>query len=208
MYKPILLLVLGLSLRAAPARAQSAELRQLILDISKLSVMKSTLQDMYKYFTILDQGYEGVKNLSKGNFNLHEVFLDALLIVSPNVSADQRIADIISAQIAIVQEYESALKTFRADPHFTAAEITYMAAVYTNLLAESIKDLDELTMVLTDGTLRMSDDERLSVIDRVHRSMLDKLAFLRHFNNAVALQSAQRGRPAGDLSTLKTLYGL
>jgi hypothetical protein len=209
MFKPILLLVLGVSLSAAvPVRAQSAAVQQLILDISKLARMKSILQDMYVYYTTLDEGYEGIKGVAGGNYNLHETFLDGLLLVSPNVQNDPRVAAIVSAQLQIVQEYESALNRFKADPHFTAAEVDYFASVYARLLSGSMEDLHELTAVLTAGTLRMSDDERLSAIDRIHRRMEDKLAWLRVFNNSVSIQSARRGRASGDLLILKNLYGL
>ena len=183
-------------------------MEQLLLDVSKLAELRGILQDMYTGYEDLHQGYEDVKNIAKGNFSLHDAFLTGLLAVSSNVRNDQRIADIVNNQLELVQEYKSAYATFRADPHFTASELDYLSEVYGNLVTESADDLEELTMVITGGALRMSDDERLSAIERIDEDMKEKLGFLRYFNNNVRVQAVQRAKAAGDGATLAKLYGL
>ena len=83
-----------------------------------------------------------------------------------------------------------------------------MGKVYDNLIKLSLADLDELTMVMTDNKLRMSDDERLAAIDRIHANMGEKLQFLRHFNNSTTVMSVQRAKEHNDAATMKKLYGL
>jgi hypothetical protein len=208
MYKIIVLMALGLGLGVGPAMAQSDELKQLELDLSQLSLLKSMLQEMDQSYTILQQGYENIKGIEQGNYNLHETYLDGLLAVSPAVQNDPGITATVSAQQEIVREYGNAFSRFKTDPHFTGAEVNYLAAVYTNLLARSTQDLRELTMVITADSLRMSDAERLSAIDRINRDMQDRLTFLNAFDNRVSLLAARRDRDADDLLTLKKLYGL
>lgn len=205
MYKYILLLALSLGAKTAPA--QSAELEQLTLDISKLAQLKSILQDMYTYYTILDKGYEDIKGIAKGNFNLHQAFLSGLLAVSPAVSGEPRVQAILQDQVQLLQVYDDVIARFRADPHLTPAEVSRLTTICANVLAASSEDLDELSMVLTDGTLRMSDDERLSTINRVHRDMEDRVAYLRSLNTTVAQLSAIRKGRAADALTLQKLYG-
>lgn len=206
MRKIMCCLLIFLPGRQAPA--QSAEIEQLLLDVSKLTELRGILQDMYSGYQTLHQGYEDVKNIAKGNFTLHDAFLTGLLAVSPNVQNDQRIADIVNNQLELVQEYKSAYGTFRADPHFTEAELSYLSEVYGNLVTQSANDVEELTMVITAGALRMSDDERLTAIDRIDKDIKGKLSFLRYFNNNVRVQAVQRAKAAGDAATLTKLYGL
>jgi hypothetical protein len=66
-----------------PAKAQTSDLTQLILDIEKLTQLKGILSDMKTGYTIIDGGYNQVKSISQGNFNLHSTFLNGLLAVSP-----------------------------------------------------------------------------------------------------------------------------
>ena len=82
-----------------------------------------------------------------------------------------------------------------------------MGNVYSNLFNKSLQNLDELTMVLTAGKLRMSDDERLNAIDRIYIDMGDKLVFLRTFNKENNVLAIQRGREMVDIKVSKKLNG-
>src|SRR5450432_3294835 len=127
-----LMLVMGLALVPTKSNAQIYELERLILDIEKLLQLKNILSDLYKGYEILSTGYNTIKSISEGNFNLHKAFLDGLLAVSPAVKNYQKVLDIIDDQARIVSEYKSAFIRFRQDKHFNPDEITYMINVYNN----------------------------------------------------------------------------
>jgi hypothetical protein len=190
------------------ARSQSYEIEQLILDWQKLSELKSILSDLYKGYQILSTGYETIRSISEGNFNLHKAFLDALLAVSPAVKNYKRVQDIIDYQAGIVTEYKSAFSRFRQDKHFTADEIAYLGTVYGNLFNQSLNDINNLINVITTSTLRMSDDERLHAIDGIYNSSKDQLMFLRSFNSSTTMLAVQRAADDNDVGTLQNLYGL
>ena len=142
--------------------AQEQEMQQLILNIEKLAQFKQILKDMKKGYEILNGGYNTVKDLSEGNFSLHETFLDALMQVSPTVKNYRRVGDIVNYQVLLVKEYKSAFNRFRNSENFNAEEIAYFEKVYDNLFKQSLRNLDELTTVITANKMRMSDDERLA----------------------------------------------
>lgn len=190
----------------AQSLAQSIE--QLTLDYEKLSEYKQILTDMYTGYTVVKQGYENVKSIAAGNFNLHQAFLDALLAVSPVVGNYVKVASIINNEAELVKEYKAAAAYFKSSGHFTAAELSYFNSVYASLLSGSLRNLDELAMVITPGTLRMSDAERLAAIDRIDKDMTDKLSTLRDFNNAAAIQAGQRGVDQNNITAMKGLYGI
>jgi hypothetical protein len=193
---------------AGAAKAQSYELERLILDIEKLSQLKSILTDLYKGYEILNTGYNTIKNISEGNFNLHDAYLTSLLLVSPAVKNYQRVADIMTSEASIVSEYSSAFNRFKQDSHFSPDEITYLSTVYNNLISATLSSISNLVMVLTDNTLRMSDNERLHQIDGIYNSTKDQLQFLRQFNSSTTILAVQRATESGDISTVKKLYGL
>jgi DNA repair ATPase RecN len=201
----VLLLIIGLP---CFLKAQTEEAEQLLLDVQKLSQLKQMLADLKKGYEIVYKGYSTIKNISEGNFNLHQVFLDGLLEVSPAVRNYKKVADIISLQLRIVSEYKSAFKQFKENGKFTPDGIDYMGKVYSNLFDESIKNIETLTMIITSGTLRMSDDERLKQIDDLYEDMVDKLTFLRHFNNQTSVLALQRTREEKQINFSKKIYGL
>lgn len=204
----LILLLLTASAKIQLASAQAAELQQLVLDIKKLAQLKEILRDMKTGFYIVSKGYGAIENLSEGNFNLHEAFLDGLFIVNPRLRKYQRVADIIRYQKALLKEYKSAFRAFKSSGAFTPEEITYLAEVYGNLFDRSLQSIEELTLVLTDSRLRMTDDERLTTIDRIYKAMQDKLSFLRSFNGRAKLLQQQRIRARQNAGEIKQLYNL
>ncbi|UOE51352.1 TerB family tellurite resistance protein [Mucilaginibacter sp. SMC90] len=203
----ILLLLAGL-LQSKPAHAQAAEIEQLLLNVEKLTQYKQILSDLKTGYDVLDKGYGTIKDISEGNFNLHNTFLTGLLAVSPTVQKYHKIADIISNQLLLISEYKSALSSFKANGGFSAPEITYLQNVYGNLISQSLTNLDELTNVITANKLRMSDDERIKAIDHIDADMADKLQFLRSFNSSTALLAAQRQKALQENQGVKTMYGI
>lgn len=189
-----------------PARAQSEEMQQLILHIQKLAQFRKILKDMKKGYDILTKGYNTVKDLTEGNFNLHNAFLDALLQVSPAVRNYRRVGETIDYQVELVQEYRNALERFQGSGQFNPDELAYIEDVYDNLLAQSLRNLEELTDVLTAGKMRMSDDERLQAIDRIYLDMQDKVLFLRSFNGKTGILALQRAKEARDIESVRKAY--
>ncbi|RYJ44308.1 TerB family tellurite resistance protein [Flavobacterium beibuense] len=192
----------------AKTTAQMQELQQLALNIEKLVQFRSILKDMKKGYEILNGGYNTVKELSEGNFKLHETFLDALLQVSPTVRNYKRVADIIDYQILLVQEYQAARNAFGISGAFNPDELSYLTTVYDNLFKQSLRNLDELTGILTAGSMRMSDNERLEAIDRIYDDMQEKLLFLRDFNGDAKILALQRAKEEHDVKALRILNGI
>jgi hypothetical protein len=194
--------------RTAKAQSIPQLIEQLVLDKEKLSELKTILQDMYNSYKIIDQGYTNIKNIVQGNFNLHKAFLDGLLAVSPTVRNYARVVDIIDAEATIVSEYHSAYSRFAAGGHFTADELNYINNIYSTLFDRSINCLNELTMVITDDELRMSDADRLRAIDGIYTTITGQLGLLRTFNGDTGILELQRTKQAADIGALNNIYGI
>jgi hypothetical protein len=207
------LLIAGLILplllcTATQSKAQSVaqDIQQLVYDIEKLTQFKAILKDMETGYTILTQGYGEVKRLSEGNFNLHSAFLNSLMAVSPAVRQYGRIADIVAYKADIVSEAKSAYSMASSGGHFSDSELIYLNSVFSRLLSQSVDNLTNLANVLTAGTLRMSDAERLQAIDHIYSDTQGKLVFLRRFNTEVQILAIQRQKEQNDVGTLQRLF--
>ena len=188
--------------------SQAEETQQLILNVEKLAQLKEILTGLYNSYEVLHSGYTAIKNVSEGNFSLHQQFLDKLQQVSPLVRKYKKVNDIVRYQISILKEYKLAYNRFKSDRNFGASELRYLSAVYRNLFDQSLKNIDALLTVLTASKLRMSDDERLERIDKLFDDMQDKLSFLRHFNKNTNLLAIQRVKEKNDIIAMQNIYGI
>jgi hypothetical protein len=186
--------------------AQEFEVQQLLLNVEKLSQLKQLLADMKKGYDVVMKGYTTVRDISNGNFKIHQFFLDNLMAASPTVRRYKRIGDIISIQLALVKEYKVAFRQFKNTNVFNAGEIGYLDNVYDNLIKKSLKNLEDLTLVITANQLRMNDNERITEIDRIHADMSDKLTFLRSFNDDNIVLAVQRMQEQVDIDVLRKMY--
>lgn len=187
-------------------RAQEQEIEQLVLNIEKLLQFRKILSDMKEGYDVLVQGYGMVKDISEGNFNLHKLFLDGLLEVSPAVQQYERIAQLISLQAQLVKEYKAAYQRFQRSNLFNADELQYLQRVYAQLFNTSLQQLGDLAAIITAGKLRMSDEERLSSIDRLYTDMEEQLLFLRRFNNSTSVMLLQRTKDNNDVNGLHRMF--
>ncbi|MBB5396657.1 TerB family tellurite resistance protein [Mucilaginibacter sp. AK015] len=213
MKKIAITLLVSLGLAAATplsSRAQSVAdvIQQLVLDYQKLASLKNILGQMYTGYTVLSKGYGAVKDVAQGNFSLHEAFLDGLYLVSPAVRKYPRITDIINDQAQLVSEYKNASGSFNSSGHFNPDELAYMMTVYNNLVSQSLKNLDDLSMIVTDSKLRMSDAERLTAIDGIYLESHNQLSYLRKFNDQAARIGWQRSQGITDKQRVQSIYGI
>lgn len=202
-----LLIILSFCCMSQVSFSQAQEIQQLLLNWEKLTQFKKILQDMYDGWKVINQGYNTIKDISSGNFSLHKGFLDALMEVSPVVKKYKRITDIVNYQLQIVKQYKLAFQQFKDGGAFTPQEIDYIGKVYSNLFNESVKNLDELFMVITARQLRMSDDERMQAIDRIYARIEEQFSFLQDFNSSTGYLSLQRKAEQTEINMSKKIYG-
>lgn len=208
MKKCCVILVLCLYFIPLKARPQSAEIEQLLLNWEKLSQFKKILQNMYDGYQILLGGYTAIKDISEGNFSLHQGFLDGLMEVSPAVKKYRKVAEIINYQLRIVKQSREGLSHFKEQKVFSAEELHYLEKLFASVLVKSLQNLDELSMVITTGSLRMSDDERLQAIDKIYSSITDQFSFLKEFTGSTSLLALQRMHEKAELKSSSAINGI
>lgn len=135
-------------------------------------------------------------------------YFDELHKVKTLISYYQRIKDITKKQAQIVESYKSAWRLVKQDKNFTVDEIRYMGRVYEGILEETIKNIDQLSLVINSFTTTMSDAKRLEIIASVDAKVDENLSDLRRFNSENALLSLKRAKSQHDIDVVRKLYGL
>ena len=120
----------------------------------------------------------------------------------------ERIKQIIAEQVALVNSYKQAYALLKQDSHFTTSETDYMYSVYSGILDQSIKSLDQVALVINAFTTQMTDAQRLKIIDAAANRIDLNYSDLKEFTNQSVQLSLQRSKDENDLNTVKQLYGL
>ncbi|MBI1342491.1 MAG: conjugal transfer protein TraI [Terrimonas sp.] len=139
---------------------------------------------------------------------LYADYFEELRKVKTALTYYQRVKDIIEQQIQIVREYQAAWALFRQDRNFTQEELDYMFEVYTGMMEESGKNIDQLFLVINAFVTQMSDAKRLEIIDGVSANVEQTLMDLKEFNEENKMISLQRAVEQGEIDYVKKLYGL
>lgn len=139
---------------------------------------------------------------------LYKDYFDELQKVKSIISYYKRIKEITEKQVHLVQEYKHAYTLFKHDKHFTAEELAYMGRVYTGILDESVKNIDQIFLVINSFSTQMSDAKRLEIINTAADQIDINYNDLKAFNQQGMLLSLQRAKDQNDVDVIKKLYRL
>ena len=111
-------------------------------------------------------------------------------------------------EIALVNQYRRAWNGVTKDSHFTADEVDYMGTVYTGIIEQSIKNLDQVALVINSFVTQMSDQKRMEIIDKAAEAMQKNYNDLKSFSNENIQLSIQRSKDEHDVAVVRALYGM
>ena len=140
--------------------------------------------------------------------DLYQDYFDELWKVKDVLSYYHRIKEITQQEVLLVKQYHSAWTGVKQDGHFTAGELLYIGQVYTGILSESVKNLDQVALVINSFTTQMTDAKRLEIINKAADGMQENYDDLVQFNSRNIGISLQRSRDENDINLVKQLYGL
>lgn len=139
---------------------------------------------------------------------LYQDYYEELWKVKAALAYYHKVRDIIERQVQLVAEYKRAMALCRSDKRFTPEEIRTMEKVYSGILAQSTRNLDQLDLVIHSFTTRMSDAARLELIHAAGRRLEQQLTDLRQFTSQNMRLSLQRAKDRSEIEQVKAWYGL
>lgn len=221
-----LLTIAGIALLISLAPVQQVEAQIPIYDIIKAAVKKVIkavdlkIQRLQNKTIWLQNAQKALENqMSKlklkeiGDWankqkELYAKYFDELSKVKNAIGTYQTVKDIISKQVQIVKEYSTAFNLSKQDKNFTPQEIDYMQQVYTGILDESLKSIEQVQMVITAFTTQMTDAKRLVIVHSASDNIEQNLTDLRQLNQQNIRVSLQRSKERNDIDVVKKLYGI
>lgn len=184
---------------------KSTQKKYLLQQIAALQVYISYAK---KGYNIVSGGINTIRDIKKGELNLHNTFFNSLKNINPKISRYAKVADIISYQIRIIKLARQTLQSSREANQFTVDEIEYFKKVLDALLDDCVQSITELLDIITPDKLQMTDDERLGKIDKLYLDMQDKFTFCNLMSEDISLLALQRLTEQIEINRSKLLNGI
>lgn len=156
-----------------------------------------------KGYEIGRNGIQAVRDITSGEFNLHNAFISSLSKVSPVISRHQKVTEVIAMQLEMVSVFRSLAKLDKLEP----MTLAYIASVGGSVLESSLSDVEVLMVIITSGKLELGDEERFRRLDELHAAVEEKCRFTRWFRDEVVVLNHQRDKLLNDISAIGGLYG-
>src|SRR6185312_9537544 len=135
-------------------KQKKTQIEYLVEQIAALDVYRQSLE---KGYDITSTGLKFIHRIKKGDFDLHELYFSSLKKVNPQVKSYAKIAAIILLQTAILDACDKQKKKMKQSHQFSVGEINYSLKVFESVLDECGKIIDQLMLVLKDGSFEMKD---------------------------------------------------
>lgn len=201
-----LLMTLLMAVLSGSMGAQNKTIKVLMEQVAALHVYIDYAQ---KGYTTVKKGLNTIGDFKRGEFNLHTSYFISLGVVNPAVKNYAKVAEILSVQAGILQNYNDTRQALAQQGDlFYGDELAYIEHAFGRLLADCEDTLAELEAVVTDGQLEMKDDERLERIDKLYARMTDNYTFCQSFSGGAKLLAASRKKEEKDVQTGRALHGI
>ena len=149
-----------------------------------------------------------ISNWTEKQKELYSKYYTELWKVKSAISYYKRIKEITTKQLFLVEEYKKAWNLARQDKNFKPEELKYMYNVYSGILNESAKNLDQILLVVNSFKTQMSDAKRLELINTAADRIDENYSNLRQFNNQNIIMSFQRSKSQQQIQDVQQLYGI
>ena len=151
---------------------------------------------------------DDISNWVEKQRKLYEDYYNELWQVKQVIADYDKVRDIFRLQSKIVSEYTRAYSLFKQDKHFTEGELDHMFRVYTGILSESLKNVDQVLLVVNSLVTQMGDAGRMEIINKAASGVKKNYSDLQRFNQQNVQLSLERGLEENDIETVKKLYGI
>ncbi|MES2328218.1 MAG: TerB family tellurite resistance protein [Bacteroidota bacterium] len=188
--------------------AQAQELQQLQLDLEKLAQFKLILSQMKQGYTTLENGYNSIRDATKGNFDLHKGYLDGLLRVSPSVKQSPAIKKMYAVQRSVAILFQALFNQYATNGLFSAAELNDLKNKYDAYHQRISDGVDLLQIITRAGDLRMSDAERLDAIHTIDADVTSQVDYIQSVLKDYAKLRMLREQQRKDNAAFSHLSGI
>ncbi len=182
---------------------KKTQIKYLEEQIAELKVYAGML---HKGYSIAKEGLNTINSIKHGDFDIHAGWFTSLKDVNPAIGNLALVADIMLYQkqlLALCRASQPLLSTAYLGNSTVGAKNGY-----DGVLAQVSASIDLLALVVTSGKLKMKDDGRIRLLERLDVDLSELYKYARSYQNNTIAIIRQRRAEAGQLDWLHHQYGL
>lgn len=172
----------------------------------QIAQLKIYLELTEKGYKIAQEGLTTIGDIKRGEFKLHKNRFDSLLIVNPKIGSSSRLKQITDLHGRVNQTCEKL--PAQLEPSFNADQMAYINKVLKLVYDDCQSVLSNLFLVIRNGNLSMSDDERILRIELCFQQMQDNYSFVKDFEQKTRLLARQVKNEQSEIIVRKNIQGL
>ena len=178
------------------------------LGVQKIQTETIVLQDAQKQVeNLMQQTQLGeITDWVQRQKDLYANYYAELWQVKNALQYYQKVKEMIAKQARLVTDYQQVYAAMRQDTHFSAAELQHIYSVYNGILAQSVENIGQLSLVVKSLVTQMEDGDRLHIIDATGDRIDQNYRDLQLFTEENILLSLQRAKGQQDIGFVKLLY--
>ncbi len=215
--RKILVLIPMLLLLNAPVSHGAIPIAEIIRQAVKRVIVAVDLQvqRLQNQTIALQQAQQHLENIlsktrldeiaewSEKQRELYDDYYQGLWKVKSIITQIKRVKEIAETQKKLVEGYARSWQYIQNGGQFSAAELVLIQDRYGKILGQSIRNLEELTGLLSSMNSQQSDADRLERIHLLDTHMQDNYRDLMRISMQLETLSRQRSHTKGAVKTLK-----
>lgn len=174
--------------------------------IEQIAQLKIYLELTEKGYKIAKEGLTTIGEIKRGEFKLHKNRFDSLLIVNPKIGSSSRLQQITDLHGRVNQTCEKLPAELESS--FSADQMAYINKVLKLVYDDCQSVLSNLFLVIRNGNLSMSDDQRIERIELCFQQMQDNYIFIKDFDQKTKLLARQLKNEQSEIIIRKNIHGL
>lgn len=173
--------------------------------LAQIAALETYRQAIAKGYSIAKSGLSLAAQLKDGDFLQHRLYFSSMEMVSTRVKSYSRVLAIAALEDKAGSLLQRLMVAKELDKALNTGEIEALLQFKSATVSQQRKDLETLQLLVSNGSVKMTDDERISNIDRLYNEVRKKFSQVLHFTRDVQALIGSRRKSTADANTLKRL---
>ncbi|PWV47133.1 hypothetical protein C7475_109221 [Chitinophaga sp. S165] len=186
-------------------KQKKTQKKYLITQIAELKVYLGLLEKGYR---IAGDGLHLVHSIKNGEFGLHDLFYKSLSAVNPALRRHADVGTVAASQLLLVAKATALRKKASANPMLSASEKATITTTCGRIAHDALDVINQLEVAFASGTLSMTDDHRLSILETLRARSRKQWAFFQGYQSEASMAVQQKTREAVSAQVIKSRYGI
>jgi hypothetical protein len=168
-----------------------------------LEGLKNTVEKGYQ---IAEDGVDSIEAIKEEEYNLHYTFFESQGIIHPVIEGSPEISGILALYNRAMEIMIGICELWSDSPWLHPAEREQIIDDLNEERKKGLENIHRLTEIVEDNQLKMSDGERLEIIQSIGESADRTLSYALSYKRFVRAVIQQRRKDFNDIDDLKYLF--